>query len=114
MSRKQKRDIHCSFKATEEEADIIRQKMKAYGITNQSAFIRAMTLNGYVLKLDLPELHQAVRLMGSMSNNINQIARRMHERGSVYETEIDEIKANHDELRAMLNEILQRLDQLNK
>jgi RNA processing factor Prp31 len=114
MSRKAKRNIHCSFKATEEEMDIIRQKMKVFGITNQSAFIRAMTLNGYVLKLDLPELHQAVRLMGSMSNNINQIARRMHERGSVYETEIDEIKANHDELRAMLNEILQRLDQLNK
>ena len=114
MSRKAKRNIHCSFKATEEEMDIIQQKMKAFGITNQSAFIRAMTLNGYVLKLDLPELHQAVRLMGSMSNNINQIARRMHERGSVYETEIDEIKANHDELRAMLNEILQRLDQLNK
>lgn len=114
MSRKAKRNIHCSFKATEEEMDIIQQKMKAFGITNQSAFIRAMTLNGYVLKLDLPELHQAVRLMGSMSNNINQIARRMHERGSVYETEIDEIKANHDELRAMLNEILQRLDQLNE
>ena len=114
MSRKQKRDIHYSFKATEEEADIIRQKMKVFGITNQSAFIRAMTLNGYVLKLDLPELHQTVRLMGSMSNNVNQIARRLHEGGSVYETEIDEIKENQSELQAMLNRILQQLDHLNK
>ena len=30
--------------------------MKTFGIKNQSAFIRAMALNGYVLKLDLPEL----------------------------------------------------------
>ena len=94
--------------------EIIQQKMKALGITNQSAFIRAMTLNGYVLKLDLPELHQTVRLMGSMSNNVNQIARRLHEGGSVYETEIDEIKENQSELQAMLNRILQQLDHLNK
>ncbi len=114
MSRKAKHNIHCSFKATEEEMDIIQQKMKAFGITNQSAFIRAMTLNGYVLKLDLPELHQTVRLMGSMSNNVNQIARRLHEGGSVYETEIDEIKENQSELQAMLNRILQQLDHLNK
>ena len=114
MNRKAKRNIHCSFKATEEEMDIIQQKMKAFGITNQSAFIRAMTLNGYVLKLDLPELHQTVRLMGSMSNNVNQIARRLHEGGSVYETEIDEIKENQGELPAMLNRILKQLDHLNK
>lgn len=114
MSRKAKHNINCSFKATEEEMDIIQQKMKAFGITNQSAFIRAMTLNGYVLKLDLPELHQTVRLMGSMSNNVNQIARRLHEGGSVYETEIDEIKENQSELQAMLNRILQQLDHLNK
>ena len=114
MSKMKKRSIHCSFKATEEELNIIHQKMKALEITNQSAFIRAMALNGYVLKLDLPELHQTVRLMGSMSNNINQIARRMHEGGSVYETEIDEIKENQSELQAMLNRILQQLDHLNK
>lgn len=113
MSRKTKRNIHCSFKATEEEMDIIQQKMKAFGITNQSAFIRAMTLNGYVLKLDLPELHQAVRLMGNMSNNINQIARKLHEGGSIYETEIDEIKENQNELRTILNGILQRLERLS-
>lgn len=113
MSKMKKRSIHCSFKATEEEADIIRQKMKAFGIANQSAFIRAMTLNGYVLKLDLPELHQAVRLMGNMSNNINQITRRLHEGGSFYETEIDEIKENQNELRTILNGILQRLERLS-
>lgn len=55
MTEKQNRTIHYSFKATPEEDAIIQRKMKTFGITNQSAFIRAMALNGYVLKLDLPE-----------------------------------------------------------
>ena len=91
MTEKKNRTIHYSFKATPEEDAIIQRKMKTFGIKNQSAFIRAMALNGYVLKLDLPELHDAVRLMGSLSNNVNQIARRLNEHGSVFETEIDDI-----------------------
>ena len=62
MTEKQNRTIHYSFKATPEEDAIIQRKMETFGIKNQSAFIRAMALNGYVLKLDLPELHDAVRL----------------------------------------------------
>ena len=112
MGDKEKRTIHYSFKATPEENKIIQQKMKLAGIKNQSAFIRAMALNGYVLKLDLPELHDAVRLIGSLSNNVNQIARRLNEHGSIFETEIDDIKDRQEELRTILSSILHRLDQI--
>ena len=110
MTEKKNRTIHYSFKATPEEDAIIQKKMKTFGIKNQSAFIRAMALNGYVLKLDLPELHDAVRLMGSLSNNVNQIARRLNERGSIFETEIDDIANRQEELRTILSSILRRLD----
>ena len=112
VTEKEKRTIHYSFKATPEEDAIIQRKMKTFGIKNQSAFIRAMALNGYVLKLDLPELHDAVRLMGSLSNNVNQITRRLNERGSIFETEIDDIANRQEELRTILSSILRRLDQL--
>ncbi len=49
MNEKQKRTIHYSFKATPEEDAVIRKKMEVAGIKNQSAFIRLMTLNGYLL-----------------------------------------------------------------
>ena len=101
MTEKKNRTIHYSFKATPEEDAI-----------NQSAFIRAMALNGYLLKLDLPELHDAVRLMGSLSNNVNQIARRLNEHGSIFETEIDDITDRQKELRTILSSILRRLDQI--
>ncbi len=68
MKSKDKRTVHVSFKASEAEAAHIREKMKAAGISSQSAYIRAMALNGYVLKPDLPELHQAVQLLGSLGN----------------------------------------------
>ena len=110
MTEKKNRTIHYSFKATSEEDAIIQKKMKTFGITNQSAFIRAMALNGY--ELDLPELHDAVRLMGSLSNNVNQIARRLNERGSIFETEIDDIANRQEELRTILSSILRRLDQI--
>ena len=112
MTEKKNRTIHYSFKATPEEDAIIQRKMETFGIKNQSAFIRAMALNGYVLKLDLPELHDAVRLMGSLSNNVNQIARRLNERGSIFETEIYDINDRQKELRTILSCILRRLDQI--
>ena len=111
MTEKKNRTIHYSFKVTPEEDAIIQRKMKTFGIKNQSAFIRAMALNGYVLKLDLPELHDAVRLMGSLSNNVNQITRRLND-GSIFETEIDDITDRQKELRTILSSILHRLDQI--
>lgn len=52
------------FAVTEEEARIIDEKMKQLEIRNMSAFLRAMVLNGYVLKLDLPQLREMIRLLG--------------------------------------------------
>ena len=106
---KAKRNIHYSFKVSSEEDAAIRQKMKSFGVRNRSTYLRVMMLNGYLLKLDLLEMHEAVRLMGKMSGNINQIARRLNEHGSIYETEIDEIVDEQRELKELLSQILQRL-----
>ena len=96
------------FAVTEEEARIIDEKMKQLEIRNMSAFLRAMVLNGYVLKLDLPQL----RLLGNLTNNVNQIARRGNEHGSIYESEIDEIQEKVNQLLCMMNQLLSTL-QLN-
>lgn len=106
---KAKRNIHYSFKVSPEEDATIRQKMKSIGIRNRSTYLRAMMLNGYLLKLDLQEMHEAARLTGKMSGNINQIARRLNEHGSIYETEMDEIVDAQRELKELLSQILQKL-----
>ena len=113
MGEKEKRTIHYSFKATPEEDKIIQQKMRLAGIKHQAAVILRMTLNGYMLKLDQPERREAVRLMGSLSNNVNQIARRVHEGGSIYETEMDDIADQQKELKDILSRIMRQLDHLS-
>ena len=100
------------FAVTEEEARIIDEKMKQLEIHNISAFLRAMVLNGYVLKLDLSKLREMIRLLANLTNNVNQIARRVNEHGSIYESEIDEIQEKVNQLLCMMNQLLSTL-QLN-
>ena len=109
MMAKEKRVIEHSFRTTESEDNVIRQKMKAFGIRNQASFYRAMVLNGYLLKLDLPEIRELLRLMKNLTNNVNQIAKRMNERGSIYDTEIDEILEKQEEIWNVLVQILDKL-----
>ena len=110
MMVKEKRLILHNFKTTEAEDTVIRQKMKAFGMTNQSAYLRTMALKGYLLKVNLPEIRELIRLMKNLTNNVNQIAKKLNEQGSVYETEIDDIRERLDELWNIANQLLARLE----
>lgn len=104
------RIVKHDFLLTEAEDEMLQQKMKTFGIRKKSAFFRAMILNGYMLKLDLPEIREMIRLLKNLTNNVNQIARRLNEHGSIYETEIDEIKEKQTELWNMMNQLLTKLE----
>lgn len=108
--KKEIRQNILHFAVTDTELDIIQQKMKRLGIHNLSAFLRAMVLNGFILKIDLAGIRQLTRLLSNLTNNVNQIAKRVNAHGSIYETELDEIQQNQRELWNMMNSILTTLD----
>lgn len=110
MAEKEKRLIKHTFKTTEAEAETIRRKMKSLGIRNESAYMRAMTLNGYILKLDLPQIREMLRLLRNMTNNLNQISKRLNAHGQMYETEIEEVQQKQNELWVMMRQLLSLLD----
>ena len=85
-----------------------QKKMEALGIRNESAYMRALALNGYILKLDLPQIREMLRLLGNMTNNLNQIAKRLNAHGNLYETEIEEIQQKQDELAEEYNFLSRR------
>lgn len=114
MMTKEKRLIQHNFKTTEAEDAMIQQKMKTLGITNQSAYLRAMVLNGYILKLDLRQIQELIRMVKHLSNNVNQIAKRLNANGSIYETEVDEILEGQKEIWATLNQMLTTLGNQDK
>ena len=60
----------------------------------------------------MPQLREMIRLLANLTNNVNQIARRVNEHGSIYESEIDEIQEKVNRLLGMMNQLLSML-QLN-
>lgn len=107
---KEKRLINHNFKTTESEAAIIQKKMNMLGIRNKSVYMRALALNVYILKLDMPQIREMLRLLGNMTNNLNQIAKRLNAHGNLYETEIEEIQQKQDELWKMMHQLLSILE----
>ena len=109
---KEKNRTELTFFVTEEELRMIRDRMEGIGIRNMSAYLRKMAIDGYILKLNLPEIHEMISLLRNMSNNLNQIARRVNATGYLYENELREIQQQQQVLWERLNAVLHRLNKL--
>lgn len=106
---KRKRNIVIRFRVTPEEREMIESKMAQFGTTNMAAYLRKISIDGYVVRLDLPELHEMVSLLRRSSNNLNQIAKRVNETKRIYEADIDCLKENQEKIWSAANGILTRL-----
>ena len=104
-----KRNIQLHFMVSENERAQIRENMKRLGTRNMGAYLRKMAIDGYVVKLDLPELRELVSLLRYSSNNLNQLTRRVHETGRVYAADMDDILQNQERIWQAASGILSRL-----
>ena len=75
---RQKRGVQLNFRVSEEELAAIEGKMKQLGILNREAYLRKMALDGYAVRLDLPELKELLSLLRRHSSNLNQQIGRAH------------------------------------
>lgn len=109
---KRKRDVPVLFYVNQKEMALIQQKMQAFGTSNMSAYLRKMAIDGYVLKLDLPELKELVSLLRRWSNNLNQLTRRVHQTGRVYDADLQELNAQQERIWDGVKQILKQLAKL--
>lgn len=100
------REIQVKFRMTRQERELLEEKMALAGTVNMGAYLRKMVIDGYVLRLDLPELREMIFLLRRCSGNLNQIAKRANESGRIYETDLAEIQEQLDELWNTAREIL--------
>ena len=107
------RTIPLYFKVSPEEKQIITEKMARLGIRNQRAYLRKMAVDGYVVQLDLPELKELVSLLRRSSNNLNQLTRKVHETGRIYDADLEDISQRQEQLWDGVKEILTRLAKLS-
>lgn len=106
------RQIQLKFRVTPQEREMIEQKMTQLDTRNMAAYLRKIAIDGYVVKLELPELKEMVSLLRRSSNNLNQLTKRVHETGRVYEADLEDIVRNQERLWQAANDILAVLAKL--
>ena len=100
------------FKVSGRERELIEQKMALAGVRNMSAYIRKMCIDGYIINLQISELDECAKLLRYISNNVNQIARRVNSGGGVYPNEADEITEKLTEASGLFGNILEQLSKI--
>ena len=108
------RPIRHTFRVSDEEESIIQQKFMLSEMKNLSEFFRDMVLMGLVVEADDGQLTQLEMLIGKVSQNVNQIARRANASGNVYAEDIAEIKKGLNEIWQQQAELLSLLNRVQK
>ena len=109
---KRKREVQLNFRVSPEELALIEQKMAQLGTKNREAYLRKMALDGYVVRLELPELKELVSLMRYSSNNLNQLTRRVHETWRIYDADLEDISRRQEALWDGVHQVLTQLAKL--
>ena len=87
--------------------------MREAGTTNMGEYLRKMALDGYILRLDLPELKEMLSQLRYMGNNVNQIAKRANEVGVIDEMDIRGVSKRQERMLEQMARLLEKLSGLN-
>lgn len=101
-----KKSVRVEFVMSEQDADLVKGRMAELGITNLSAYLRKMAVDGYIIHLDMGDIQEMVRILRICSNNLNQYARRANETGSVYAADVEDLRTRLDGLWDGMDKLL--------
>ena len=110
--KQSERNITLRFRVSEKEKALIEEKMKLYGTFNMSAYLRKQAIDGYVIKLEFPQIIDLIRIVSLYCDRANNIARRVNETGRLYEPELKELTAMSEEIRSQLKAIVSKITKI--
>lgn len=102
----EKKTVRMQLVISQKEADLVKERMADLGITNLSAYLRKMAVDGYIIHLDTGDIQEMVRLLRICSNNLNQYARRANETGSIYAADVEDLRSRLDGLWDQMDRLL--------
>ena len=106
------RTVGLYTKVSPEEKEVIDRKMAQMGTTNLRAYLRKMAVDGYVVHLDLSSVVELVKLLRSISNNVNQIARRCNETHNLYAQDVEDLRRGYAQVWEGINALLKKFEKL--
>ena len=101
-----KKSVRVEFVMSEQDAELVKGRMAELGITNLSAYLRKMAVDGYIIHFDMSDIQEMIRLLRICSNNLNQYARRANETGSIYAADVDDLRTRLDSLWDGMDKLL--------
>ena len=111
---KRTRDIPLYVRVSQTEYDLIRERMAEAGTKNMAAFVRKMTLNGYILHVDLSPVKNLVSLQRRCSANLNQVAINVNTHSGIHPQEIIALQKDYTALWKPLSELIIQLAEIVK
>ena len=112
MRQKEGRTVGLYTKVTPEEKVVIDRKMSELGTTNLRAYLRKMAIDGYIVNLDMSSVVELVKLLRSISNNVNQIARRCNSTHNLYAQDVDDLRRGYNDVWGQISELLKKFETL--
>ena len=106
------RKVQLNFRVTEREKELIEDRMQEIGTTNREAYMRKMALDGYILRLEIPELKEYVAMQRVHSKRFNEIAKRVNETGRLYPEDVAEMKEMVSKLKEQMDLVLTEVNKL--
>ena len=106
------RPVNFHFRASEEEAALIRERMDKTGISDLGAYLRKMAIDGYQITLDLSDVRDLTTQLRKVGVNINQVARRANETRSVHADDVEYLTRQVDALWGATRKILEGLERI--
>ena len=103
------RSKRIELRVTAEELRQIHERMQETGISSLTAYMIRMAIHGYVIKMDLSDLKELLRLMQISGKNLNQYAKKANETGSIYHEDIEELRTAQKEILQELRKVLEKL-----
>ena len=112
VNRKRKNRVEVRF--SDEEHDVLQQRMSHVKMQNMQAYLRKMALTGYILRLDNSEVRETLRLLATATNNINQLAKRANETRSIYAGDMMHLREEVNNLREQVSDAMKIFSKVRK
>ena len=112
MRRNEGRTVGLFTKVSPEEKEMIDQKMALLGTSNLRAYLRKMAVDGYIVQLDMGCVVELVKLLRSISSNVNQITRRCNETRSLYAQDVEDLREGYNQVWQGISELLKKFESL--
>ncbi len=103
-NRKRKNELKVYL--SDEEQEIIDNKIRQAGMKNKSAYVRKMLCDGAIINVDLSIVKEHNTAISRIGNNLNQITKQLNALSYISNDDVKRVEEMSKEIKKMQREIL--------